>query len=287
VTIAASNSGETGTSVAAPGSTPLPIWPQNPDLGKPKPGQLLFVRTRTPGAKGDWSEYMIWIPVSGDRPGLLRRSSKGLPGEPEGPANVPGMKGLSQEWICDGQQKISEMETVDLAKPLDCKMTTSRTYLGDLPMTADAMKTWIYKNSQGDNPPDVQAFTTVGDTLQTAYAPPAVAKTFFEATLKIPGVIRKDGLKDSLGRSAIELTWRGSHQGYLFDPKTFQFIGERAGRELNAPPFSPAGGESPDPTPWTPSERDKALAAKYPVKSGPVIYQMGYVDAYGQGPTGG
>jgi hypothetical protein len=289
VAISASNSEGTGVPVTAPGTAPLPLWPQNPDLGKPKPGQLLFIHRRTPMTKGGWSEYMIWVPMSGDRPGLLRRSSKGLPGEPVGPGNVPGMKGLSQSWLCDGQHLISEMEKVDLAKPVDCKLTMRKAYLGGLPTTAAAMKAWIYENSQGGNPPDVQAFITVGDTLRTAYAPAKVAKAFFEATRKIPGVVEKDGLKDSLGRPAIELsqTWHGRHQGYLFDPKTFQFLGERTGRDLTAPAFSPTGGSTPDATPWTPSDNDRAQAEKDPVKPDSVTYQMGYVDAYGQVPAGG
>jgi DNA-directed RNA polymerase specialized sigma24 family protein len=41
-----------------------------------------------------------------------------------------------------------------------------------LPTDATATRTWLYRNGQGGNPPDVQAFRTVGDTLRESYVPP-------------------------------------------------------------------------------------------------------------------
>jgi hypothetical protein len=108
------------------------------------------------------------------------------------------------------------------------------TYRPDLPTTPDAMLTWLYANSQGQNPPDEQAWVTVGDTLRTAYVPAVAQAAMFDAAARIPGVYVVKNIVDARGRAGIAVA-RDKHyagggwerQQLIFDPTTYAFLGEQ------------------------------------------------------------
>jgi hypothetical protein len=99
-------------------------------------------------------------------------------------------------------------------------------YRDDVPSDVTAALTFLYEHSEGDNPPDEQAFTTVAELIQEAYLPPASLAAVFAAAAKITGVTV---VRDAAGRSgiAVGLVTGDVRQELIFDPTTHVFFGER------------------------------------------------------------
>ncbi|GAB3675008.1 CU044_5270 family protein [Actinocorallia lasiicapitis] len=290
--------------VPAPGSLDAPTAAPSPPaaLAQPRPDQLVYVSIKADWGGGKPVTALSWYSQDVKRrPHLFQRQNQEEVGEA-----IPGRPGWAQFWSCPGAMAREDSIVKSLDDPPNCLKIAAKnkkmalggngepleiqydavppTYLGGLPTEVPGMRSWIKQHTNGGNPPAVQEFTTVGDVLRQAYAPPAVAKAFFETTKAMPGVVLKENVKDFIGRPGIELsqTWHGEHHGYIFDPVTFQFIGETGGMDLEAPAFNPDGGETPDETPWTPSPKEVENAAKYPVKASSAVVEVGIVDRYGQ-----
>jgi hypothetical protein len=171
-----------------------------------RPDQFVFVESaiehtkfeasRIPNLTGT-TQRRIWRSVSGTRKGLLID-----PGSPsralrEGPVPLEP----------DGQPA----------------------YRDDVPSDVTAALTFLYEHSEGDNPPDEQAFTTVAELIQEAYLPPASLAAVFAAAAKIPGVTVIRDVRDAGGRSgiAVGLVTGDVRQELIFDPTTHVFFGER------------------------------------------------------------
>lgn len=137
----------------------------------------------------------IWLPVAGTRPGLLRER--------------PRSGGAWNSTPLSGYQP-----------PV---------YLVQLPTTADGMLAYLYRNSHGQNPRDVQAFITAGDLIREAYLPPAALAAVFEAVARIPGVTVVHGVHDAAGRPgvAVGLGGRRGRDELIFDAGTYRYLGER------------------------------------------------------------
>jgi hypothetical protein len=179
-----------------------------------RPSQFVFVETLEAGAEisvsrsGHTSVTILrdlreaWLSVSGTRSGLLREQprSSPLPGHPTG------------AW-----------QTITLTGP------QQPAYLSGLPTSADAMLGYLYRNSQGQNPPDQQAFITAGDLIRESYLRPASLAALFEAVAKIPGVMVVHGAVTVNGTRgiAVQRTFQGDSYQLIFDPRTYAFIGER------------------------------------------------------------
>ncbi|GGW39471.1 CU044_5270 family protein [Streptomyces xantholiticus] len=106
-------------------------------------------------------------------------------------------------------------------------------YLKTLPTDPDALLKKIYKETKGQgNSPDQQAFTTVGDLLREQLAPAKLNAALYRAAAKIPGVVVVDHAKDAAGREGIALArvdqQRGDRTEWIFDPKTYAYLGSRA-----------------------------------------------------------
>jgi hypothetical protein len=168
-----------------------------------RPDQFVYVRTRaawggeTANATTGVSSYdppverdrRIWISVDGSRDGLLR-----LGGEKDTP--LPG---------------------------------TGAGYLTGLPTEPATMRNWLYRNSNGANPPDAQAFIAVGDTLREKYVAPASVAAMFEAAATIPGteVVRQADLAGRPGIAVSRTDRGGIRYDLIFDADTYRFLGER------------------------------------------------------------
>ncbi len=144
-----------------------------------------------------------WLSASGARTGLVRfqpRTSP-LPGHPAGP------------W----QTSILGSDRQHPA------------YLPGLPTSADAMLGYLYRNSQGGNPPDQQAFITAGDLIRASYLRPAALAAVFEAVARIPGVVVVHGAATVNGTRgiAVQRIFQGISSQLIFDPRTYAFVGER------------------------------------------------------------
>ncbi|WP_028800016.1 CU044_5270 family protein [Streptomyces sp. 142MFCol3.1] len=106
-------------------------------------------------------------------------------------------------------------------------------YLKTLPTDPDALLKKIYKETKGQgNSPDQEAFTTVGDLLAEQLAPAKLNVALYRAAAKIPGVVVVDHAKDAAGREGIALAHvdqkSGDRTEWIFDPKTYAYLGSRA-----------------------------------------------------------
>jgi hypothetical protein len=72
-----------------------------------------------------------------------------------------------------------------------------------VPSDGNAALAFLYAHSEGDNPPDDQAFTTAAELIQEAYLPPASLSAVFAAAAQSPGVTVTRDVRDAAGRSDI------------------------------------------------------------------------------------
>jgi hypothetical protein len=215
-----------------------------PDL-KPRPDQFLYAESRVrqaamPGQPGWSATRRAWLSADGRHAGLLEADAS------------PGGR---RTWLCDGPQgskaeiaakKKGVRPTVDLAHPpVDC--TDPPAYKKNLPTDPASALKWLYRNSQGGNPPDVQAFMTVGDTIRESYVSPRALSALFTAAAKIPGVTVGNAV-DSAGRKglAVGQTWQNLRSELIFDAKTYRLLGERQVVRHDGS-FRPSGGKSRPP----------------------------------------
>jgi hypothetical protein len=190
-------------------------------------------------------------------------------------------------WLCDGPDgSIAEIAakkkgvrpTVDLKNPPHgCQDTPA--YKKNLPTDPASALKWLYQNSQGGNPPDVQAFVTVGDTIRESYVSPKALSAIFTAAAKIPGVTVTKNAVDSAGRSGIAVgqTWQGTRHELIFNAKTYQLLGEREVVNHDTS-FRPSGGKS------------RGTVSEPKLKEGTVLYssatiRTAVVDKAGQAPA--
>ncbi|MET8640012.1 CU044_5270 family protein [Streptomyces sp. NPDC004675] len=106
-------------------------------------------------------------------------------------------------------------------------------YLRTLPTDPDTLLKKIYKETEGQgNSPDQEAFTTVGDLLGEQLAPAKLNAALYRAAAKIPGVVVVEHVKDAVGREGIALAHvdrqSGDRTEWIFDPKTYTYLGSRA-----------------------------------------------------------
>ncbi|MER6077864.1 CU044_5270 family protein [Streptomyces sp. NPDC001833] len=105
-------------------------------------------------------------------------------------------------------------------------------YLKTLPTDPDALLKRIYKETSGrGNSPDQQAFATIGDLLGEELAPAKLNAALYRAAAKIPGVVVVDHAEDAAGREGIALAHvdqkSGDRTEWIFDPKTYAYLGSR------------------------------------------------------------
>ncbi|GAA1554371.1 hypothetical protein GCM10009678_41730 [Actinomadura kijaniata] len=207
---------------------------------KPRPDQFLYFESRAghpngsslpEGVEPRSTHRRTWWPVDGRRAGLLITTENGA---------------TSRSWAC-GDRARAVNEKIDLDRPPGgCgNRSAHRT---DLPTDPAAMRSWLYRNSDGANPPDVQAFITVGDTLQEAYVPSASMAAMFRAAARIPGVTVRRTMVDFAGRRGVAVgqTWGGVRHELIFSARGYRLLGERTVVDRDGS-FRPRGGATPEP----------------------------------------
>jgi hypothetical protein len=154
-----------------------------------------------PGGKTTWTNpppklRQIWLSVDGSRDGLMRERPR------------------------DGGADWTTYHLSGASGPAA---------LTDLPTGTDAMVRYLYRNSHGGNPPDQQAFITVGDLVRESYLPPAALSALWSAAARIPGVGTAHDAVDAAGRHGVAVfrEFNGLRQELIFDPHTYAFLGER------------------------------------------------------------
>jgi hypothetical protein len=202
-----------------------------PDL-RPKPGQYLYFTSKShqgaiTGQPAISTVRKVWLSVDGKNAGLLDQREDG---------------NRMYVWLCSQPNGADKGGTVDLAHPpAGCQNQPA--YETTIPTDPKTAKAWLYNNSHGDNPPDVQAFHTVGDTIRERYIGSKALAALFKAAAQIPGVKLYQNVTDLAGRTGIAVgqTWKGARQELIFDPKTFKLIGEQEVCDTDTS-FHPAGG---------------------------------------------
>jgi hypothetical protein len=102
-------------------------------------------------------------------------------------------------------------------------------FLQSLPTDPHALLDLIERQMQGQQPRPEEAFTTIGDLLGEAIAPPRVSAALYRAAALIPGVTVVADATDAIGRHgvAVAMTNQGVRTEWIFSKQTFQYLGER------------------------------------------------------------
>jgi hypothetical protein len=100
--------------------------------------------------------------------------------------------------------------------------------LRSLPTDPHALLRLIYRGMQGQQPAPEEAFTTIGDLIREAIAPPRVSAALYRAAALIPGVTVVPDATDAIGRHgvAVAMTSQGIRMEWVFSKRTFQYLGE-------------------------------------------------------------
>jgi hypothetical protein len=102
-------------------------------------------------------------------------------------------------------------------------------FLQRLPTNPRALLGLIEREMQGQLPRPEEAFTTIGDLIGEAIAPPAVSAALYRAAALIPGVTVVANATDAIGRHgvAVAFTYQGTRTEWIFSRQTLLYLGER------------------------------------------------------------
>src|SRR5262245_33878732 len=102
-------------------------------------------------------------------------------------------------------------------------------FLQSLPTNPQVLLGLIERDMQGQLPRPEEAFTTIGDLLREAIAPPTVSAALYRAAALIPGVTVVADATDAVGRHgvAVAFTYQGTRSEWIFSRQTLQYLGER------------------------------------------------------------
>jgi hypothetical protein len=100
--------------------------------------------------------------------------------------------------------------------------------LQSLPTDPHALLRLIYREMQGQQPRPEEAFTTIGDLIREAIAPPPANAALYRAAALIPGVTVVPDATDAIGRHgvAVAMTSQGVRMEWVFSKQTLQYLGE-------------------------------------------------------------
>ncbi|MDP9844156.1 CU044_5270 family protein [Streptosporangium lutulentum] len=201
----------------------------------PEPGQFLVFESQTmnPSAGQDRkgrpeihlyrTKRKVWLPVEGDATGGVIESEllppKPFPGRPLSPE-------ASEDVGRHGPSKLADFD--DRAEYL----RSDYTYVSRLPTEPAKMYEHLYSHLGHNAQADTDAWGRVRDLLTEAYLPAAQRAALFRAAAAIPGVITVDNAVDAVGRKGIAAARVdpviGERQEYIFDRKTYMYLGERS-----------------------------------------------------------
>lgn len=108
--------------------------------------------------------------------------------------------------------------------------------LAQLPTEPGALLRKIYQESDANRDPEVPrdqaAFVAIGDLLTESYPPANLTAALYKAAGDIPGVVAVDDAVDAVGRHGVAIARLDEQSGqrteWIFDKKTYAFLGERS-----------------------------------------------------------
>ncbi|HEY2286433.1 MAG TPA: CU044_5270 family protein [Streptosporangiaceae bacterium] len=190
----------------------------------PRPGQFIYVSSVTTyvstevGRSGDQSwlyrtRRQIWQSVDGRRAGLLQIVDRGNVKLPWGPV-PPANSDLPAGWTP--------------LPPASCPGVApargTYAFLASLPTDPGRLRTWIYQHPGGGNTANAQAWSDIGDMLREMLVPAKVAAALFRVAATIPGATVVPHAANAVGQVGVAVSRSG--QALIFDPKSYQLIGE-------------------------------------------------------------
>lgn len=108
--------------------------------------------------------------------------------------------------------------------------------LATLPTDPEVLLRRIYRESDAVRDPEVPrdqaAFVAIGDLLTESYPPAKLTAALYRAAAEIPGVVAVDDAVDAVGRHGVAIARLDEQSGqrteWIFDRKTYAFLGERS-----------------------------------------------------------
>ena len=205
----------------------------------PRPGQFIYVSSVTTyvsteiGRSGEKSwlyktSRQIWQSVTGQQAGLLQIVERGNVKLPWGPV-PPADSGNPVGW--------TSLPATSCPGAAPARGTYA--FLASLPTDPGRLRAWLYRHANGQNPPDAQAWTDIGDMLREMLVPPKLAAALYRVAATIPGATVVPHAANAVGRAGVGVSRSGAE--LIFDPKTYQLIGEGAVLTKAVPGQGPAG----------------------------------------------
>jgi hypothetical protein len=205
----------------------------------PRPGQFIYVSSVTTyvaseiGQSGEKSwlyrtRRQIWQSVDGRRAGLLQIVDRGNVKLPWGPV-PPADSGSPVGWTSLPASSC----------PGAAPARSTYAFLASLPADPGQLRAWLYRHPDGGNKPDVQAWTDIGDMLREMLVPPKLAAALFRVAATIPGATLVSHAANAVGRTGVAVSRSGME--LIFDPQTYQLIGEGGVLTKATPGVGPAG----------------------------------------------
>ncbi|MFE0156547.1 CU044_5270 family protein [Nonomuraea sp. NPDC059007] len=204
-----------------------------PEL-RPRPGQFLVYESQSmdtsEGDAGIWlsrSKRTIWLPVEGSAvKGVLQEEI--LAPLPYPGRTLPPAARAEQEQALVGKPGRPER-----AADFDDRAEFLRNdyaYVSKLPSDTEGMREHLYTQVPNDGLQDYEAWNRVGGLLQESYLPAAQRAALFRAAATIPGVVTVKESQDAAGRTGIAAAMvspNGIREEYIFDRKTYDYLGRR------------------------------------------------------------
>ncbi len=205
----------------------------------PRPGQFIYVTSVTTylsteitrSGEESWlyrTSRQIWQSASGQRAGMLQIVEHGNVKLPWGPV-PPAVSGNPAGWISLPASSC----------PGAAAARGTYAFLATLPADPGRLRTWIYRHPDGGNRSDAQAWADIGDILREMLVPPKLAAALFRVAATIPGATVVPHAANAVGRAGVGVSRAGAE--LIFDPKTYQLIGEGAVLTKPVPGEGPAG----------------------------------------------
>ncbi|MET8154547.1 CU044_5270 family protein [Actinoplanes sp. NPDC049668] len=131
----------------------------------------------------------------------------------------------------------------DGEETFDVYASTANGTYASLPTDPAKLLPRIYAETEGQGPgPDYSAFDWIGETMRETMLPPRTYVTLYRTAARIPGVVLVDDAVDGAGRHGIAVAFEhlGERREWIFDPRTFDYLGERS-YMVEDGPSRPAG----------------------------------------------
>ncbi len=163
-------------------------------------------------------DSQIWMSVDGSKRSVARTEVLGRSKMPGGPTPPP-VTGSRVQWRCLPGEPVR----------------WTYTFMATLPTDPAKLLSWIYQHKNGQNPADRQAWNDIGDFLiATPLLPPKLGAALFRAAEMVPGATVVGSAIDAAGQHKITVTKANYGPDLVFDPVSYQFVGESWGPSLSS-----------------------------------------------------